>query len=760
MNSVAFLQKFHPTGYWALTAIKVDRKGIETATFTPDQVDKAKAWIKKRNGKANLYFSVNQPDRALTKKALRQDIASVGWLHVDLDAQPGKELDSELARIKTLITQECPIVPPTVITFSGGGYQAFWRLDLPIEINGDMVEADRLAQYNKQLELVLGGDNCHNIDRIMRLPGTMNIPNAKKVERGRTQVEAEVYSFKDHVYPLSQFSLAPKLQSHAQTTDALVDTTDVIRLQSIDDLNQWHVCDRVKVIIVQGHHPDEAKDGDDSRSGWVFDACCQLIRDQVPEEVIYSVITDPNFGISAHVLSVDGNSDRYALRQIQRAREEVEEPWLRELNDQFMVIGNLGGKCRICEEVFDPILARPRLTKQSFTDFKNRYCNHFVTVGKKQVPVGMWWTNHPRRSQYDRMIFSPGTEEPGAYNLWQGFAYKSIPGTAHHPFLTHLRNNICQNNEYHYQYLLGWMARGVQYPARPGETAVVMRGPSGVGKSFFAKTFGALLGRHFFQVSDAKHLVGSFNAHLRDCVVLFGDEAFFAGDRKHESVLKTLITEQQMIIEAKGVDAEVSPNFIHLILASNSQWVVPTGATERRFFVLDVGDRHQQDVPYFRKIQQSMEAGGFENLLHELLTRDLTHFNVRQVPLTEALREQKLFSLDPMGQWWLSRLMDGCVCSNHDEWHTEVVCSDVVDEYVQACIQFNVQRRGSDIRLGLFLNQVCPGDFPKRCRQTTGPARRYMYKFPTLEMCRSHWDRLQGCPSNWPSVEPHQTQLL
>lgn len=758
MNSITFLQQFHPTGYWVLTAIQVDRKGIETVTFTPDQADKAQQWLAKRNGKANLYFSVNQPTGPLKKKANREDIASVGWLHVDIDAQAGQPLDSELERIKQLVTGENPLPPATVVVYSGGGYQAFWRLTEPVELNGDMDVAERMAAYNKQLELVLGGDNCHNVDRIMRLPGTMNLPNAKKVERGRVPVEAEVYWFNPTAYTLDQFTPAPKLQSGVQTAQVSIKTSNVERLNSVDDLNAWHVDDRIKVVIVQGYHPDETKDGDNSRSAWLFDVCCQLVRKGVPDEVIYSVITDPNFGISTHVLQVEGNSDRYALRQIQRAKEEVEEPWLRELNDQFMVIGNLGGKCRVCEETYDVALKRSRLTKQSFQDFRNRYCNHSVTVGKKQMPVGIWWSSHPRRRQFSQLVFSPGRSEPDTYNLWQGFAHKSIPGDKHQSFLLHTFNNICAGSRPYYEYLLGWMARAVQYPDRPGETAVVLRGSSGVGKSFFAKRFGALWGRHFMQVSDAKHLVGSFNAHLRDCVVLFGDEAFFAGDRRHEATLKTLITEEQMIIEAKGVDAEVNPNFIHLILASNSQWVVPAGATERRFFVLDVSDNHRQDGDYFSRIYKDLCSGGYENLLHYLLNYNLAGYDVRKVPMTDALREQKIHSLDPMGQWWLTKLLDGAVLASHDTWQTEVNCIDLVEDYISSCVRFNVTRRGSEIKLGMFLNQVCPGNYPMRVRTGNGTNRRYVYRFPTLDMCRQRWDDNQGCPTKWPGV-PEQAQL-
>ena len=52
-----------------------------------------------------------------------------------------------------------------------------------------------------------------------------------------------------------------------------------------------------------------------------------------------------------------------------------------------------------------------------------------------------------------------------------------------------------------------------------------------------------ILGQHALHISNSKHLVGNFNAHLRDCVLLFADEAFYAGDKAHVGVLNSLITE-------------------------------------------------------------------------------------------------------------------------------------------------------------------------------------------------------------------------
>jgi hypothetical protein len=155
------------------------------------------------------------------------------------------------------------------------------------------------------------------------------------------------------------------------------------------------------------------------------------------------------------------------------------------------------------------------------------------------------------------------------------------------------------------------------------------------------RSFGQLFGAHFLHVSQPKHLVGAFNRHLQDCSVLFADEAFFAGDKEHGSVLKAIITEPTLMIEPKGVDAYSARNCIHLIMASNSSWVVPAGRDARRYFVLDVAATHMQDSAYFGEVARQMENGGAGALLHFLLSTDVSKFDVRIVPKTDALAEQK-----------------------------------------------------------------------------------------------------------------------
>ena len=152
----------------------------------------------------------------------------------------------------------------------------------------------------------------------------------------------------------------------------------------------------------------------------------------------------------------------------------------------------------------------------------------------------------------------------------------------------------------------------VQFPARQGEVAIVMKGVEGTGKGTLGNALRRIMGQHALKISNAKHLVGNFNSHLRDCVFLFADEAFFAGDKQHVGVLKSLITEESLTIEAKYANAVEPPNYLHLMMASNEEWVVPAGLEARRFLVLLTAATKVRDFAYFTAIQAELDAGGYE----------------------------------------------------------------------------------------------------------------------------------------------------
>lgn len=789
-DTIDFLRRWCPEGPWVLTAIIPDGK-TETVSFAPDRWQKAAEWVEGHQGKRNLYFHVN-PSRPAYKpdgrggtyeaKASKEDILRMSWLHIDIDPRAGEDFEEERTRALRLLREFDP--KPTVIIDSGGGYQGFWKLSPSdkLEINGSVARAQELEAYNIQLEKVFQADHCHNVDRIMRLPGTINVPTAKKAKRGRRPTLATLVEWNEVSYPLDIFTPAVRVQTaegglasgrpKVQITGNVPD----VGTEELRDWAQEHgkaISDHCLALIATGQDPlDPTKYP--SRSEALFKVCCDLVRAEVPDEMIFAVITGSN-EIAASVRDKP-NWESYALRQIERAHEEAIDPWLRILNEKHAVIADIGGKCRIISEVMDPSMNRTRISKQSFEDFRNRYRHQKVTVGFNdngqpiQKAAGAFWIDHPQRRQYETIVFAPGREIDDAYNLWRGFACDSLPGDKHEPFLRHVRDNVCSGNPEHYNYLIGWMARLVQQPDGPGEVAVVLRGKRGTGKSFFAKVLGGLFGRHYLQVSDSKHLVGSFNAHLRDTVLLFGDEAFFAGDKKHESVLKTLVTEEHLVIEGKGVDAEAAPNYVHLILASNEDWVVPAGLDERRFFVMEVGEGNKQDHAYFKKIKDDLDNGGIEHLLHYLLTYDLNDYEVRQVPQTAALQEQKIMSMSPETQWLFEKLWEGRLLKQDQDWREKVIKDSLYEDYVNDLRDQGRNFRMSRTGLGKFLHRALPGiegrqetaDVPwtnEHGFEVTIRKRVYVYYLPTLADMRAYWDQNMGGPFDWPKVDPAQESL-
>jgi hypothetical protein len=331
-------------------------------------------------------------------------------------------------------------------------------------------------------------------------------------------------------------------------------------------------------------------------------------------------------------------------------------------NNKFLMV-NEAGKAIIYQPGYDSVLKRRRFDRLSTRDLQTLYLNRRVQVGAddKNRPIykteaDIWLRHQNRRQFIGGVTFDPSMQAPaGVLNLWQGFAVKPAPG-AWSLMRTHIMTIICDGDPIRFDYLIRWMARMFQHPAEQGEVAVVMQGGEGTGKGTLAKVLMYLTGHHGLAISNGKHLTGNFNGHLRDVIFLFADEALFAGDRQHIGALKSLISEPYLTVEAKFANAVQTPNFLHVMMASNEQWGVPAAHDARRFFVLEVSEAVKGDHAYFAAIWKQMEAGGYAAMLHDLLALDLTTFNVRAVPTTEGLQRQRKLSLQTTEAWWLDCL--------------------------------------------------------------------------------------------------------
>jgi hypothetical protein len=209
--------------------------------------------------------------------------------------------------------------------------------------------------------------------------------------------------------------------------------------------------------------------------------------------------------------------------------------------------------------------------------------------------------------------------------------------------------------------------------------------------------------------------------------------------------LSTLITEPRIFVEPKGRDAHSVPNRLHLVMASNNDWIVPAGHHERRFCVLDVTDSRRQDHGHFAAIRDQLDGGGYEAMLQDLLALDLSRFNIRKVPQTEALQEQTLQSLKPQELWWLDQLR------SRDWWRDQGPTRSASVEKAVMAMDFSINtlgryNHGSKTKLGIMLGRVLPADWPKtetKMNKATLRMTEY-YLLPPLAEAREHFEHFTG----------------
>jgi hypothetical protein len=437
------------------------------------------------------------------------------------------------------------------------------------------------------------------------------------------------------------------------------------------------------------------------------------------------------------------------------------------MNKEFALV-LMGSRAVVFREQPDALIEDQKrfLKIGSFNSWlANRHTQVRSSDGKiKTINWAQRWLTSKERRSYTGIEFHPNPDgapgSDGYLNLWSGFAVKPAAepdARKYKTFRDHLLNNICSGHQGRFNWLMGFFAHICQKPRERAGTALVMRGPMGVGKTLVGENVGRLFPRHYFLVDDPRYVTGQFNAHMATCLLLQADEAVWAGDKAAEGRLKGLVTSRIQQIEAKGHDPIRLKNYVRLIMTSNEEWVVPAGKDERRFAVLDVDPRCAQQHSYFREMEEELANGGLEHLLGDLLRFDLSSVNVWQIPKTDALLEQKIRSLGSVESWWFGRLMAGTPTTHLREWQQEIPVRSLFTDYIAVSDKIGIKRKSEETVVGIMLGKLMPNlERKKRWVDITDEQghssreRVWCYLLPALSDARQMFEDGLGQKVSWP----------
>jgi hypothetical protein len=696
-----FLDDFFGTGKRHLVAIKKCQGKNEIKGHHFEAADRAghQTFITD-NGNAgfDLYFSPNPIKGTLHKKAGKNDVVAARHLWVDLDPRKNKPLEAERPAMLARLTIHLPdaIPKPNRVIDSGRGFWGYWKLDKPAPVDGAQYKDGHLVcnnpltedveSYGRGIEQAFGNhfaDGCRNIDRIARLPGTVNTKTgmlASVLHEFSHDVPHAIKHFPHHAETLKD--QGDRQREHFKPSNKYepIDPTDPLLAK---------LPARWLEMLSAGDYA-AAYGGDRSRAELAFAAAA--MRAGIDESAIARCLMDERrpFGNNTRT------SDRLLIRVIEKAHQYADNPVLEQMNGEFAA-GFIGNKFRIAKFDMHPrYLLQKKIEFLSKDDFINGVVNPRVDVqrfdqsgkqeGTKPAPRGAYWFGLPGRNEFDAVTFQPGApaiievEREGrvhrTINTYSGFSVipdfvKSQETCA--KFLEHIFENIAGGDAAMSHYILNWMASGVQNPDNPERSAISMRGNPGCGKGVFALGYGRLFGQHFLHATQREHVTGKFNAHQAETCLIFVDEALYAEIEKDTQILKTMVSETTKLLERKGIDPIQIENFSRQIFATNAEHPIQIEHNDRRYPAIYVRENdafaHEKNEivkaekrkAYFLPIVAELKNGGSEALLGLLLQRDIRGFNAEAIPETHERQQQKLNSASAGDKVMIEFAQDACL---------------------------------------------------------------------------------------------------
>lgn len=327
-------------------------------------------------------------------------------------------------------------------------------------------------------------------------------------------------------------------------------------------------------------------------------------------------------------------------------------------------------------------VAQPWMTKDQTI---NSLGGRKIMMGEKKIPIANLIFGSAIIRRISGLTFDPSTQDlmvdtPQGVkiNQWRGFGVDPSPQMVLdeeiEPFLEYVRTILGDEKPERAEWILAWSADMLQRPHEKPGTALVLVGPQGAGKTFLGEqVLGKIIGGgHYVQMNSIESLTSKFNSIADNKLFIQCDEAMHSYQKDVASKLKSIITDESVTIEPKGINSYKKPNHMHFLFTSNeehSALFIDPSPHERRYTVLKVNPIRSHDTDYWVRMRAWVPAN-----LHKILRWLLDHKYDRELVLrplqTKAKRDIQRVSVDLEVGWISTRLKQGFPLDRkfHQQW--------------------------------------------------------------------------------------------
>ena len=432
------------------------------------------------------------------------------------------------------------------------------------------------------------------------------------------------------------------------------------------------------------------------------------------------------------------------------------------LQDRFCLI-DLGGEIRIVDkQQIESVRSGARDGEVTFykraegSILMQRVLETLPVSSKANVVIQQFIVN-PGTHSFDAVAFSPLPTPPTTLNYWTGPTMKPVKGNWNEVGVF-LLEVICDKNQAVCNYLVCFLAHMLQKPEKKPDIMIVLLGGQGTGKGTFFRLLHSIWSRTTLQVSDVDQVIGQFNAALERNYVICMDEALFSGDKKSMERLKSLITEPSCRIEQKYQPSRTIDSYHRFFAASNNGHFAQIDKDDRRFLFLRVSSDFQGNLEYFEKLHQLIENEDVVSaMVFDLLTIDLTNFDVRRRPLTTEHTMQKIQSLTGFDRYWYEKLQFGdlsdCDYISSDPWTKPrfISTKTIIQGYKEYDKNAGRYHPVQNHQIASSLEKLCPSATPTRTTSVScgNKVQSRGYQLPSIGVARTEFEKIIGSKLQW-----------
>lgn len=245
--------------------------------------------------------------------------------------------------------------------------------------------------------------------------------------------------------------------------------------------------------------------------------------------------------------------------------------------------------------------------------------------------------------------------------------------------------------------LFAFMAQCLQRPGVKTKWAVLIQSMEGAGKTIFRQIFEHGLGMSYVHSPNARELSeggGKFNSWIQNKLMIICDEIRTDEKRDIVEVLKPMITDYRIEVQAKGQDQAMTDNPTNWIMFTNYKDAIPVNDASRRYAIFysalqDVGDlaRYGMDGDYFSSLYTWVLNGGASAVCEWLMRYPIPDefdaaTRATRAPVTSSSAEAVAVS-----RTWLESLIVDAVEAGRagfrNGWVSSVAVNNLVKEFGQ-----------------------------------------------------------------------------